>query len=247
MEEKLGVKSNAAELLDKQLSLRAKKKQFGIIVMSSATDPYLHFEKENGLTRSLLEIILKHQFPLHVITKSDKVVNDLDLLQQINSEAILPPDLEGKLPAKVFITFSFSTVDDVVGKIFEPGAPSPTTRLTALLTASKLGFYSGVSMMPMLPFISDTTEHLEKMFSEFKARDAKYVMPASITLFGTERSDSKTLVLRAVEKHFPHLLEKYQKWFSTADGMPDYYRVAFGKKMHELAAKYEMPDRIIRL
>src|SRR3954465_11929134 len=65
MEEKLGIKSNAPELLEKQLALRAKKNQFGIIVLSSATDPYLQIEKETELTRKLLQIILKYRFPVH--------------------------------------------------------------------------------------------------------------------------------------------------------------------------------------
>src|ERR1700741_5560641 len=51
MEEKLSIKANAVELLDKQLSLRAKKGEYGIIVLSSATDPYLQFEKEERITR----------------------------------------------------------------------------------------------------------------------------------------------------------------------------------------------------
>src|SRR5689334_12241142 len=73
MEEKLSVKVNADELLEKQLQLRAKKNQYGFIVLSSATDPYLQFEKAYGLTRRLLEVILKYRFPLHIITKSDLV------------------------------------------------------------------------------------------------------------------------------------------------------------------------------
>src|SRR5689334_25373398 len=100
MEEKLSVKLNAPELLEKQLKLRAKKNQYGIIVMSSATDPYLQAEKETMLTRRLLEIILACKFPLHVITKSDLVIRDFDLLEKINAHAILPPALEAKLSGK---------------------------------------------------------------------------------------------------------------------------------------------------
>src|SRR5580765_5493213 len=73
MADKLSVKSNAVEILEKQLHNRAKKNQYGIIVLSSATDPYLQFEKELGLTRKILEVILKYRFPVHIITKSDLV------------------------------------------------------------------------------------------------------------------------------------------------------------------------------
>lgn len=222
MEEKLSVKVNAVELLEKQLALRAKKKEYGIIVLSSATDPYLHFEKELGLTRELLKVILKYEFPVHMITRSDLVLRDLDLLKEISQKAILPKELENKLSQKAIITFSFSTVSDAVAKIFEPGATPPSLRLQTMHTVSKNGFITGVSLMPTLPFISDTSEHLKEMFSSFKEAGAQYVMPSTITLFGKETSDSKTLVLRAVEKHFPELLDRYRNYFGPANELPSF-------------------------
>src|ERR1043165_7024663 len=80
MEESLSAKVNAGEIFEKQLSLRARKGQYGIIVLSSATDPYLQFETETQLTRRLLEVILKYRFPVHIITKSDMVIRDFDIL-----------------------------------------------------------------------------------------------------------------------------------------------------------------------
>ena len=245
MEEKLSIKANAVELLDKQLSLRAKKGEYGIIVLSSATDPYLQFEKEERITRQLLEIILKYKFPVHVITKSDLVLRDLDLLEQIDRQAILPLDLHGKLQRKVFITFSFSTIDDHIAKIFEPGATAPTLRLQTLNNVLEAGFLSGVSLMPLIPYVTDTTEHLERMFSTFKYMKVNYLFPASITLFGSDVADSKTLMFRAIEKHYPHLLEKYQRFFANSSEMPDHYKKAFSAKMLELSKIYDLKNSII--
>ena len=246
MEEKLSYKTNASELLEKQLSICAKKGQYGIIVLSSATDPYLQFEQEYKLTRSLLEIILKYRFPVHIITKSDLVIRDLDLLDKINREAILPADLQDKLSHKTFITFSFSTVSDDIAQVFEPGAPAPSLRLNAMRTVVKAGFLSGVSLMPLLPYITDTGEHLELMFHTFKETGAKYVFPATITLFGSGTADSKTLVLRAIEKHYPELLPKYQKLFYNSTQLPAYYNSAFHKKATELCEKYGIKNKIIQ-
>lgn len=245
MEEKLAVKSNAIEVLEKQLHNRAKKGQYGIIVLSSATDPYLQFEKEYELTRRILELILKYRFPLHVITKSDLVIRDFDLLKKINEQAILPPDLQNKLSQKVFITFSFSTIDNAIAKIFEPGATPPDVRLQTLRAALQEGFLSGVSLMPLLPYITDTEAHLELIFEKFKSIGARYVFPATLTLMGKGPSDSKTLVFRAVEKYYPHLLEKYQQFFVDSTEMPLYYRNAFYKKTKELCALYGLKNRII--
>jgi DNA repair photolyase len=213
--------------------------------LSSATDPYLQFEKEEKLTRKILEVILKYRFPVHVITRSDLVTRDFDLLHEINKNAILPIDLAQRTDQKVFITFSFSTVDDKVAKVFEPGATPPLIRLQTLEETARNNFHTGVSMMPMLPYISDTTESLNAMFTAFKNAGAKYVMPATITLFGNGIADSKTMVLRAVEKHYPHLFDKYKKIFSASHELPAYYNKAFFKKMQELGEHYQVKNRIL--
>lgn len=244
MEEKLSIKTNAVELLEKQLALRAKKGEYGIIVLSSATDPYLQFEKEYELTRKMLEVILHYKFPVHIITKSDLVTRDFDLLKEIEKNAILPKELEGKLSQKSFITFSFNTVDDSIANIFEPGATPPSLRLETLDKTIKAGFLSGVSLMPLIPYISDTTEHLEKMFSTFKEFGVHYIFPASITLFGNGSGDSKTLMFRAIEKHYPQLLEKYHSFFDHSNEMPKFYQQAFYKKMEEMSRKYGLRNKI---
>ncbi|HYG15001.1 MAG TPA: radical SAM protein [Bacteroidia bacterium] len=244
LEIKTSVKTNAVELLDKQLALRAKKGQHGIIALSSATDPYLHFEEEYQLTRQLLQIILKHRFPVHIITKSPLVVRDFDVLKEIDKAAILPADLLGKVTGTV-ITFSFSTIDDAIAHIFEPGAPPPSERLKALEKAAQAGFKAGVSMMPLLPYITDTGQHLEEMYTAFKNVGARYVLPATITLFGEGQGDSKTLVFQAVEKHYPHLLPKYRKLFVQNSQLPAYYNKAFYNKAKELEEKYKIPLNIL--
>lgn len=245
MERNLGVKLNAPELLRKQLSLRARKNQYGIIVLSSATDPYLQAEEEYGLTRQLLEIILEFRFPVHIITKSQLVTRDLELLQRISKAAILPPELQDKLKGGCIVSFSFSTLQDQVARIFEPGATPPSVRLETLKSVKQTGLCTGVSLMPLLPFISDTAEQLEHAFDSFSKVPVDYLLPASLSLFGNDRSDSKSLVMRAVEKHYPELLPRYRKFFGSSDSMPAYFQKAFAKKMKELHQKYGTTDRII--
>lgn len=237
---------NAVEVLDRQLRNSARKNRYGIIVLSSATDPYLQFEKERGITRELLKIILKYKFPVHILTKSDLILRDLDLLSEIEKEAILPGDLKERLNRKSFLTFSFSVLDDSVAKIFEPGATPPSLRLAALKETLKNGFFSGVSLMPLLPHISDIGENLEFMFQTFKGIGIRYILPASLTLFGgNDPSDSKSLVFKAIEKHYPHLIPKYRKFFSKGYRMPEYYQNALLNKTNELCARYELQKGIL--
>jgi DNA repair photolyase len=244
MEEKLAVKENALEVLEKQLTLRAKKKQYGIIVLSSATEPYLQSEKDLKLTRGILELILKYRFPVHVITKSDLIIRDFDLLKEIDRNAILPAELENKLKNKALITFSFSTIDDHIGKIIEPGATPPSIRIKTLEASVKEGFPAGVSMMPLLPYITDTDEVLTTMFDAFKKAGAHYVMPASLTLFGSQPADSRTLVLRAIQNHFPDKWEQYQQLFERYHiDFP--YQKMVNQRFKNQTKRHRIADKII--
>ena len=243
LEKTLSVKVNAIEILDRQLSNRAKKNQYGIIVMSSATDPYQKAEQKYQLTREALRVIAKHKFPVHILTKSDLVERDFDLLHQIDENAILPDDL--KLSRGVLLSYSFSTLDEKVAGIFESGATKPSLRLESLKKSVRQGFLSGVSLMPLLPFISDTTEQLDNLYTAFKDCKARYVLPATITLFGSGPADSKTLTLDAIATHYPELLKKYKGYFQNGSEMPRFYQEAFYKKMRELSLTYSLPNRIL--
>ena len=245
MEKSLAIKINAVELLEKALRLKAKKQQYGIIVLSSATDPYLKIEEETKLTRRLLEVILQFRFPVHIITRSDLVVRDIDLLMEINNSAILPEDLEGKLASKAIVSFSFSTMQDHVAKIFEPNATPPSKRLVAMQKVKSSGLKTGACLMPLLPYISDTAEQLDLAYSTFSKLSADYLLPATITLWGENKADSKTLVLKVIKKHYPHLLEKYSRYFESSTQMPFYYKRAFNKKTSELNAQYGLKNSLL--
>lgn len=245
LETSLSVKTNAIALLDRQLYNRAKKGQYGIIVLSSATDPYLQIEKKYELTRQALQVIAKHRFPVHIITKSDLISRDYDILHQIDKTAILPDDLKKTLGRGLIISYSFSTLEDTIGAIFEPGATAPSLRLKSLESTLHEGFLSGVSMMPLLPFISDTTAHLDLLFSTFKRVKAHYVMPATITLFGSGKADSKTLILKTIQKHFPELAPRYHSYFQHSSELPAYYKGAFAKKMKALSQEHTIRQHIL--
>ena len=81
------------------------------------------------MTRQALEVIAKHNFPVHIITKSDLIERDFDLLHRIDQTAILPNDLNKTLGRGVTVSFSFSTLDDAIANIFEKGATKPSLRL----------------------------------------------------------------------------------------------------------------------
>jgi DNA repair photolyase len=97
MDSGLAVKSNSLEVLEKQLRVKAKKGQYGIVVVGSATDAYLHHEERWRLTEGMLKLFLKYRFPVFISTKSKLILRDIELLKQIDKAAILPEDLKTSL------------------------------------------------------------------------------------------------------------------------------------------------------
>jgi DNA repair photolyase len=213
------------------------------VVLASATDPYLQPEKELGLTRKLLSVLLQHKFPVHVITKSDLVERDFDLLKKIANQGILPVDLQGKLVTSALITFSFSTLDPDIASIFEPGATPPANRLKTLKSASNNRFMTDVSLMP-LPYLTDTDEELEKMYDAFCDAGAQYIMPASLTLFGDQPHDSLPLMFRAIEKYYPDLLPRYRELYQDPRQQRQYQRT-LQVRTQKFNERFKIPSRII--
>jgi DNA repair photolyase len=213
--EKIVIKKDAAAILDKQLSNRVKKNQYGIIAVGSATDAYMQVEEEIGLTRELLQVILKYRFPVFISTKSTLIQRDFDLLKQIEESAILPEDLKQPLKRGVIISFSISTLDEPLAKQLESGAPPPLERLETLRQCAANGFLCGVNAMPLLPHISDTDEELEKIVATAKEYGANYILTSGMTLFGNDERDSKQLYFKFLRNHYPDLLEKYEIMYGS--------------------------------
>ena len=243
--DKIVVKKDAAAILDRQLANRAKKNEYGFIAVGSATDAYMQVEEEVGLTRDLLEIICKHRFPVFISTKSDLIIRDFDLLKQIDTNAILPADLKQNPGRGVMISFSLTTMDEKLAKQIEPGAPSPNKRLETLKACSDSGFLCGLNAMPLLPFISDTDEELEKIISAAKEFGAHYILIAGLTLFGNDERDSKQLVFKFLRNSHPDLLEKYELMYAGTDYSSWKYQQELRNKVDALCKKYEIRNTII--
>jgi len=241
----LSVKVNAPELLEKQLKRRAKKGEYGIILLSSSTEAYLPIEEKLKLTRRLLEIILKYKFPVHVLTKSKLILRDLDLLKEIDKIAILPDDLKPKLKRGVIISFSISTLDDKLAKILEPGAPTPKERLETMKKCKEEGFLAGVDYIPVLPFLSDAEEQLDGMIKTAKEYEADFVLVGALTLFGNNPADCKMLYYKFLEKYYPELVPKYKSLFRIFFQPSKEYQKELEKRTKRLCEKYGIKNRII--
>ncbi|MGQ4891576.1 MAG: SPL family radical SAM protein [Candidatus Njordarchaeia archaeon] len=234
----LAVKINAPEILERQLRRRARKKEYGIIAISTSTEPYQKIEEKYKVTKRILEIISKYRFPVHILTKSKLVLRDMQILREIDEKAILPKDLEGKLEHGAIINISISTLDQKISSIIEPGAPPPKERLETMKKFRREGFLAGISYVPTLPFISDSDEKLEEMIRVAKDYDAGFLFIGALTLYGSGPNDSKTLYFNFIKRHYPNLLPKYRKLFSQSFQPPKSYQNQLYKKAREISEKY---------
>ncbi|MCR6624139.1 MAG: radical SAM protein [archaeon YNP-LCB-024-027] len=245
MAKTLSAKVNSPQLLGKQLSRRARKGEYGIIAFSSSTEPYMPIEEKLKLTRKLLEIILKYKFPVHILTKSKLVLRDLDLLKEIDKNAVLPSDLKPKLKHGAIISFSISTLDEKLAKILEPGAPAPRERLETMKKCREEGFLTGVCYIPTLPFISDAEEQLDEMIKTAKDYGADYVLVGALTLFGNGPADCKTLYYKFLERYFPELIPKYKSLFKNSFQPTKEYQKELQERSIRICNKYKIKHRII--
>ena len=213
MAETISVKVNAPEVLQRQLRRRALRREYGIIALPTSTEPYMQIERKYEITRKLLEIILKYRFPVHILTKSNLILRDLDLLCEIDEKAILPGDLRDKLKHGVIISFSLSTLDERLAGVLEPGAPKPKEGLESLLKCREEGFQAGVCYIPILPYLSDGNEQLEEMIVTARDYGADYCIVGALTLYGRGPSDSKTLYYNFLRKECPELIVKYESLY----------------------------------
>jgi DNA repair photolyase len=240
----LAVKINAPEVLVRQLKNRARKREYGFIAFGSATDPYLPVEKDLKITRELLMIILRFHFPMNLLTRSPLILRDLDILKKIGENAILPPDLEDKMDSGVVLSFSFSTTDKELARIFEPAAPSPRVRLETMKKCKEQGFRVGAIFMPLLPFLSDSEEHLDKMIKDAKDFGADFVMASGLTLFGDGPNDCKTRYYNVLGEHFPELVPKTQAIFGNSFAPSRKYQKELYIRLVKLLDKYQIRNRI---
>lgn len=245
MEEGLVIKANALEVLEKQLQLRVKKEQYGIVVVGSGTDAYMHHEANYKMTEGMLRLLLKYRFPVLISTKSTLITRDIALLKEIDEAAILPPDLKDTLKRGVILSVSVSSMDEKVYSMLEPGAAAPLKRLEILQQLKEAGFLTGVNAIPVLPFISDTDEELEKIIAASKDHGADYILIGGLTLFGKEAADSKTLYYKFLERYNPELIPKYKSLYRIFPFPPKQHQEELKRRAEIICKKYNLRTSII--
>jgi DNA repair photolyase len=218
------VKKNAPEVLEKEV----KKVKPDVVAMSGVTDPYQPAEKKYELTKRILKILAERGFPVHIITKSDLVLRDIDLLREIARQTWCTVSL-------TIITFNKDLLP-----YLEPFAPSPGRRLEAVDKLNKEGVQAGVDFTPIVPYLLDNEENIEDMIKR-ASECAKYILiGAAMTL----RSNQRVRFFELLKKNFPELVAKYEDLYGVKENPPQDYIVRLNRCAFEFCKKYGIKNYI---
>ena len=201
--EDIEVKQNAPELLEQALK---SKRQKAMIGTGSMSDPYMHCEEQLGLTRKCLEVISRYGFGAAVQTKSDRILRDIDLLEEINRKA------------KCVVQITLTTYDEKLCGILEPNVCKTRRRIEVLEAMRERGIPTVVWMTPILPFINDTEENIRALLEACAQVKVKGIICFDMGL--TLREGDREYYYAALDRHFPGLKEKYIRTYGNAYEVP---------------------------
>jgi DNA repair photolyase len=214
-EQKIFVKQHAADLLRQELR---QVKTGEDIAIGTATDPYQPAERRYEVTRAILEEFARHQgLELGIVTKSNLVLRDIDVLQKVLRN--------NRLSVNVTVT----TLDADLARILEPRAPRPDLRMEAVRKLNDAGIPTGVSCAPVLPGITDAPRNLEAVVRATAEAGGKHIFANPLFL----KPCSAAVFLPFLEKEFPHLAETYQRRYKERAFLPK----AYGKRISQLMAR----------
>jgi DNA repair photolyase len=232
--EEVVVKINAIEILKKELDSKRKRKPMkkGFIGLGGGVgDSYQTVEKKYNLCRKALNLFYDYNFPIHILTKSTLLERDVDIIKKINNQN------------RAIISFSFSSTDDVISSVFEPGVPPPSERLETIKLLKKEGIFCGMYLMPIIPFITDKENIIDQSIQDAKNAGIDFVIFGGMTL---KEGRQKDYFLNIIKNSYPELISKYSAIYKN-----DFYGnsiKSYNDLIHNIfknkIKKYNLPCRI---
>lgn len=230
----LAVKVNAIEILRRELDPKRRRVSLkpGFIMMGGGVgDSYQPVERKYQLTRRALQLVCELGWPVHMLTKSTMVERDIDVLKTIN---------EAK---KAIVSFSFSSVDDEISSIFEPGVPPPSRRLETISILKKENIPCGMFMLPVIPFLTDTPEMMEETVRSASKAGVSFIIFGGMTL---KDGKQKEYFMKVLQRKYPKLVKGYDKIYTSnrwGQATTEYYD-AINLLFDKTAREFRMPVRV---
>lgn len=218
----------------KQLAMK-NPRRIVIGVCGGVSDGFQPAEKEYKITQKILETLVDFRLPAMILTKSDLVLRDIDLLKELNKVAF------------VNAIFSITLHDDEKRKIIEPRASSTPERFTALKELRKAGIPGGVMATPIVPWIGTDYENIEGLAKEAKAASAEFILFGGMTL---KPGFQKEYFLRVMKQHFPKHADKIESVYANEDryGQPIWKKLPSNVMLvgHQVCNRVGISDRSVR-
>jgi DNA repair photolyase len=228
------VKINAIDVLRRELDSKRKRTPFKksyMLVGGGVGDSYQPIEKKYELTRKTLNLLYENNWPVHLLTKSTLVKRDLDIIKKINEKN------------RAIVSFSFSSADDKISAIFEPGVPLPSERLKTIEFFKSEGISCGMFLLPVIPFVTDKPSLLEETIRLAKDAGVDFIIFGGMTL---KDGKQKEYFFETLKKNYPELITEYHhiyrgdKW---GNAIGEYYE-SINQTFNIIAKKYKISKRV---
>jgi DNA repair photolyase len=218
------IKEKCIRILRREIE---KIKENKYVSIANSSDPYQHLEERYKLTREALKIFSHHDFKIMIITKSDLVIRDIDILKN----------------SKVAVSITITTLDKEKAKKLEPYAPNPERRLEALRILSESNIPTIARIDPIIPFINDC--EIEDIVKEVASVGVKHIVSSTYKV----RMDNWRRMNKAFPEEMERLKNLYFKYGERYKGyyyLPRNYRYILMKKVFEEAKKNNLTFAICR-
>jgi len=224
------MKENSINILERDLK---SKRNTGVVGIGAMSDTYNPFEAQYEITRNSLKLLAQYGFGTSIDTKSSLVKRDIDILKKIAEYN------------SCIVKITITTANDELCKIIEPNVCVSSERFEAIRELSSNGIFTGVLLMPILPYINDTEENIKTIIQKAADAGARFVY----AMFGvTLRENQRDYFYQKLDEHFPGMKEKYiakygDSYNCTSDNAKDLYEMYVGE-CKRLGLLYKMEDII---
>ena len=223
------IKTNIAEELDKQLSKPSWKNE--MIAIGTVTDSYQPIEKEHELMREVLEVLIKHKNPAIISTKSDLILRDLDLIDELSQKNFIN------------IAVTITSLDWEIQRAIEPNTISSEDRLRVLqIVRSQTNASTGLHFMPIIPYLTDSYEHIDAMFKNAEKRNIHTILLGPLNLYGKTRG----VFLNFIKNNYPKIYQDILAIYENGRVDRNYSRELF-TKIKKIRTNYNIDNNYVKV
>lgn len=223
------IKTNIAEELEKQLAKTSWKND--IIAIGTVTDSYQPIEREYELMPEILEILIKHKNPAIISTKSDLILRDLDLINELSEKSYIN------------IAGTVVSMNEETNLAIEPNAIKSKERIAMLKKVRKeTNASTGLHFMPIIPYLTDSYENIDSIFKNIKLANIHYSIPGPLNLYGKTRG----FFFNFLKQDFPDIHKDILALYKTGR-LDKQYKQELFKKINKLKNKYNISTSYMKI